>query len=174
MAARPPGRGGGPAAARGVGGGGPPAPATLDGLADWRRDAAASRSDVLRAIADYDLAEAALRLEVAKQYPEVRIGPAYNYDHGVNKLPFNLSLTLPTFDLNQRAIAQAEAARTAAGRTLELTQANALAAVDAAAAARTAARPQAARAAARAQPPPPPTARTTRTQTLAENNPPQK
>jgi outer membrane protein TolC len=106
----------------------------LDGLQAWRQDAALSRSDVLRAIADYDLAENALRLEVAKQYPEVRIGPGYTYDHGVNKLPFNLSLALPTYDLNRRAIAQAEQARSAAGRSLELTQANALAAVDAAAA----------------------------------------
>ena len=107
----------------------------LEELQAWRQDAALSRSDVLRAIADYDLAENALRLEIAKQYPEVRIGPAYNYDHGVNKLPFNLSLALPTYDLNRHAIAQAEAGRAAAGRSLELTQANALAAVDAAAAA---------------------------------------
>lgn len=105
-------------------------PASLDGLADWRRDAAASRSDVLRAIGDYDLAEAALRLEVVRQYPEIRIGPAYTYDHGVNKLPFNLSLALPPLDLNRSAIAQAEAARTAAGRSLERTQADALSAVD--------------------------------------------
>ncbi len=97
---------------------------------EWRRDAALSRSDVLRAMADYDLAEAALRLEVAKQYPEVRLGPGYMYDHGVNKLPFNLSLALPTYDLNQRAIVQAEAARAAAGRSLERVQADALAAVD--------------------------------------------
>jgi len=142
----------GPQAARGVVVTADISPTTLEGLADWRRDAAASRSDVLRAIADYDLAEAALRLEVAKQYPEVRIGPAYNYDHGVNKLPFNVSLALPTYDLNQRAIAQAEAARAAAGRSLELTQANALAAVDTAAAALTAARANAERAAARELP----------------------
>ena len=116
-----------------------PAPA-LDPLPGWRLEAALSRSDVLRAIADYDLAENALRLEVAKQYPEVRIGPGYTYDHGVNKLPFNLSLALPTYDLNRHAIAQAEQARSAAGRSLELTQANALAAVDAAAAALTTAR----------------------------------
>ena len=109
-----------------------PAPALTD-LATWRRDAAVSRRDVLRAVADYDLAEQALRLEVAKQYPQVSLGPGYNYDHGVTKLPFNLSLALPPWDLNHRAIAQAEAARTAAGRSLELAQAKALAAVDTAA-----------------------------------------
>ncbi|WP_372785467.1 TolC family protein [Phenylobacterium sp.] len=101
----------------------------------WRRDAATSRRDVLRAIADYDLAEQALRLEIANQYPSVSLGPAYNYDHGVTKLPFGLSLALPPWDLNRRAIAQAEATRAAAGRSLELAQANALAAVDASTAA---------------------------------------
>jgi outer membrane protein TolC len=110
------------------------APALSD-LATWRRDAATSRRDVLRAVADYDLAEQALRLEIANQYPSVSLGPGYNYDHGVTKLPFSLSLALPPWDLNRRAIAQAEAARAAAGRSLELAQANALAAVDTASAA---------------------------------------
>jgi len=112
----------------------PDAPALTE-LATWRRDAAISRRDVLRAVADYDLAEQALRLEIANQYPAVSLGPAYNYDHGVTKLPFNLSLALPPWDLNRHAIAQAEAARVAAGRSLELAQANALSAVDSAAAA---------------------------------------
>lgn len=109
-----------------------PASPALDGLGEWRRDALLQRSDVLRAMVDYDLAETALRLEVAKQYPEVRLAPGYNYDHGVTKLPFGLSLTLPPADLNRHAIAQAETARMAAGRSVETLQANALAAVDAA------------------------------------------
>jgi CRISPR system Cascade subunit CasA len=112
----------------------------LTDLQTWRRDAALSRRDVLRAIADYDLAENALRLEVAKQYPDVRIGPGYMWDHGVAKVPINLSLTLPPYDLNRSGIAQAEAARAAAGRALETVQANALSAVDTAAAALAAAR----------------------------------
>ena len=32
---------------------------------------------------------------VAKQYPQVHIGPAYTWDHGVHRLQFNLSLELP-------------------------------------------------------------------------------
>nr|QQZ49430.1 hypothetical protein JKL49_20890 [Phenylobacterium glaciei] len=70
---------------------------------------------MLRAVVDYDLAESALRTEVARQYPEVRIGPGYTYDHGVQKIPFNLTLVLPPLDLNRAAIAQAEARRTEAG-----------------------------------------------------------
>jgi CRISPR system Cascade subunit CasA len=112
----------------------------LSDLPVWRRDAALSRRDVLRAIADYDIAENALRLQIASQYPAVSLGPSYNYDHGVHKYPMTVGLTLPPWDLNRHAIAQAEATRAAAGRSLELAQANALAAVDAAAAALSAAR----------------------------------
>jgi CRISPR system Cascade subunit CasA len=106
---------------------------SLLNLQAWRRDAAASRRDVLRAVADYDIAEQALRTEVATQYPALSVGPGYFYDHGVNKLPWDLSLALPPWDLNRRAIAQAEAARADAGKSLEAAQASALAEVDAAA-----------------------------------------
>ena len=109
-------------------------PALTD-LSTWRRDAAISRRDVLRAVADYDIAEQALKLQVAIQYPAVSIGPTYFYDHGVQKYPFDVGLALPPWDLNRNAIRQADATRTAAGRSLELAQANALAAVDTASAA---------------------------------------
>ena len=89
-----------------------------------------TRRDVLKAVVDYDVAESALRLEVAKQYPEIHVGPGYTYDHGVAKLPFNLGLVLPPMDLNRASIAQAEAKRAEAGRSLEAVQASALGAVD--------------------------------------------
>jgi len=114
-------------------------PEGLD-LTQARRDATLTRRDVLRAVVDYDLAESALRLEVAKQYPEIHVGPGYTYDHGVAKLPFNLGLVLPPMDLNRAAIAQAEAKRAEAGRSLEAVQASALGAVDQAWAALAAAR----------------------------------
>lgn len=107
-----------------------------------RAEAAAGRSDVLRAIADYDAAESALRVEVARQYPEVHVGPGYSWDHGLAKLPFNLGLTLPPADLNRAAIAEAQARRAEAGRALEAVQAQVLAAVDQAVVALAAARAQ--------------------------------
>jgi CRISPR system Cascade subunit CasA len=105
-------------------------PPAVDSLPNWRGDAALYRGDVLRAVATYDIAENALRAEVAKQYPQISISPGYNYDHGVTKLPLSVNLALPTWDLNRRAIDQAEAGRAAAGRALEAVQADALAAVD--------------------------------------------
>lgn len=118
----------------------PPPPPEGSDWRDRRDQAALSRKDVLRAVVDYDMAEGALRAEIARQYPEVRIGPGYTYDHGVRKIPFNLSLVLPPADLNRAAIAQAEAKRAEAGRSLEAAQANVLAVVDQAGAALSAAR----------------------------------
>jgi CRISPR system Cascade subunit CasA len=138
-----------PPAVRGIALASPASAPALTDLAAWRRDAALSRRDVLRAIADYDIAENALRLQVAQQYPALSVGPAYNYDHGVSKYPLSVGLALPPWDLNKGQIAQAEKARAAAGRTLELAQANALAAVDTAAAAYVTARDDAARTAER-------------------------
>lgn len=105
-------------------------PTILPDIVAPRLEAATRRPEILRAIADYDLAENALRLEVARQYPEVRLSPGYMYDHGVTKLPFSLALVLPPLDLNRSAIAAAEAARAAAGRALEVRQAQFLAEVD--------------------------------------------
>lgn len=113
---------------------GPPLePASLAELPRWRAQASQERRDVLRALVDYDLAENALRLEVARQYPAVHVSPGAYWDHGVFKAPFNAVLTLPPRDGNRAAIAQTEAARTAAARAVETAQAGVLGAVDGAA-----------------------------------------
>lgn len=106
-----------------------PPPVNL-AISQAARDAAMTRRDVLKAVIGYDLAESALRSEIARQYPEIHVGPGYSYDHGVSKLPFNLALVLPPTDMNRAAIAQAEAKRVEAGRTLEAVQAAALGAVE--------------------------------------------
>lgn len=95
-----------------------------------RDSALLARADVLRAVAAYDLTEAELRGEVAKQWPEIHIGPGYTWERGLVKLPFSLGLVLPTFDLNRGAIAAAEARREEAGIHLEAVIARAQAAID--------------------------------------------
>ena len=104
-----------------------PAPADL---AQWRTTAAGGRRDVLRAIVDYDLTENTVRLEVANQYPALRIQPGYTYERGLVKLPFGLNLQLPPLDLNRAAIAAAEARRAQAGAKLETIQATILGDID--------------------------------------------
>ncbi|MGL4314248.1 MAG: TolC family protein [Sphingomonas sp.] len=100
--------------------------------AETRRVAILSRADVLKALADYQTAEADLRSEVAKQYPAFQISPGYTWERGLVKVPFALGLVLPPFDLNRRNIRAAEAKRVEAGKKLDAVVADAAAAVDAA------------------------------------------
>ncbi|MBW8880737.1 MAG: TolC family protein [Asticcacaulis sp.] len=78
-----------------------------------------NRADILSAVADYDMAENDLRLAIAAQYPEINIQPGYTWERGDVKIPVSLALTLPPLDGNRAAIDAAQAARLAAGKTLE-------------------------------------------------------
>lgn len=86
-----------------------------------RRRALTSRADLLAALADYAAAQAALRLEVAKQFPDIHLGPGYEFDQGENKWALGVSVELPVFNRNQGPIAEATAKRReAAARLLAL------------------------------------------------------
>lgn len=78
-----------------------------------------ARSEILRAVAGYDRAEAELRIAVASQYPEIRVGPGYTWERGLSKLPVSLSFTLPSSDRARAMINAAETRRAEAGRRLE-------------------------------------------------------
>ena len=60
---------------------------------------------------EYELAERTLELEIRKQYPDLQIGPGYGFDDGQDELLLGLSLPIPIFNGNRRAIAEARAAR---------------------------------------------------------------
>lgn len=105
-----------------------------------RRAALTHRADILAALADYAAAEATLRLEIAKQYPDVHVNPGYALDSNVNKFALGLSITLPVLNHNGGAIAEAEAKRKEAAAKFEVVQAKVLAECDRAAAAVQAAR----------------------------------
>jgi outer membrane protein TolC len=83
-----------------------------------------SRADILAALADYAVAEADLRLQVAKQYPDLHLGPGYAWNSGNagdNQWSLGLTLELPVLDQNQGPIAEAEARRKlAAAKFVEL------------------------------------------------------
>jgi outer membrane protein TolC len=101
-------------------------------LADARASALLDRPDILRAIAAYDQSESDLSGEVAKQFPQIHLGPGYTWERGLVKIPFSLGLVLPPLDLNRNAIKAAEAKRSAAGSHLESVVASAQAAIDSA------------------------------------------
>ena len=112
---------------------------TDDELAGARRESLRSRSDVLAALTRYEATQAALQLEVARQYPDFHVGPGYQYDLGENKWSVALSLELPLFNRNAGPIAEAEARRREAAARFTATQAHVIAEIDGAAAAHAAA-----------------------------------
>ncbi|HVN76808.1 MAG TPA: TolC family protein, partial [Thermoanaerobaculaceae bacterium] len=108
--------------------------------AEARRHAVLNRADVLGALAEYAASQAALQLEIARQYPDIHLGPGYEFDQGNDKWFLALSLPLPVVNRNRGPIAEAEAARAAAAARFTAVQAHAVALVDQAAAAYGAAR----------------------------------
>ena len=88
-----------------------------------RTKALTHRSDLLAALAEYKATEAALRLEVAKQYPDINLGPGYELDQTDNKFTLGLSVELPLLNKNRGQIEQAEAKRKTAAAKFEAQQA---------------------------------------------------
>jgi outer membrane protein TolC len=76
-----------------------------------QRHAVLNRLDIRRALAQYAAAEAGLQLEIAKQYPDINIGPGYTYEETHSFFTFGLSTIVPLFNRNQGPIAEAEARR---------------------------------------------------------------
>jgi outer membrane protein TolC len=101
--------------------------------AEARKLALISRADVLASLAEYAGTQAALQLEIAKQYPDIHLGPGYEYDQGDDKWSLGVSLTLPVFNQNRGAIREAEGRRTEAAMKFTALQAKIIAEVDRAA-----------------------------------------
>lgn len=95
-----------------------------------RRTALCSRPDVLGALAEYAATESALQLEIAKQYPDLRLSPGYQYDQGDNKWSLGLTVDLPILNQNQGPIAEATAKRRQAAANFTAVQSKALAELD--------------------------------------------
>jgi outer membrane protein, heavy metal efflux system len=81
---------------------------------DARNIALRGRADILGALADYAAEEADLRLQIARQYPDLHLGPGYAWNNGNagdNQWILGATLELPILDQNQGPIAEAEARR---------------------------------------------------------------
>jgi outer membrane protein TolC len=74
-----------------------------------------ARPEMGRALAEYAGAESEVRLEVARQYPDLDLDPGFIWDQGVHR--WTLALALPNLlgFRNRAAITEAEARRAAAG-----------------------------------------------------------
>jgi outer membrane protein, heavy metal efflux system len=103
--------------------------------AEARRRALTSRTDVLAALSLYEAAQTDLRLEIAKQYPDVELGAGYQLDQTDNKWTLSVSLPLPILNRNKGPIAEADARRSEAAALFVALQANVLGRIDSALAA---------------------------------------
>jgi outer membrane protein TolC len=95
--------------------------------AEIQRDAVLNRMDVRRSLAQYAAAEADLQLEIAKQYPDINIGPGYTFEETHSFFTVGLSSVIPLFNRNQGPIAEAEARRKEAAAAFLQTQAQVIA-----------------------------------------------
>jgi cobalt-zinc-cadmium efflux system outer membrane protein len=86
------------------------APGAFD-LKDIRRKALLGRWDILAALQEYEASQSALQLEIAKQYPDIHLGPGYEWDQSDNRWSLGFSFVLPFFNQNQGPIAEAKARR---------------------------------------------------------------
>jgi outer membrane protein TolC len=89
-----------------------------------------NRSDILSGLADYAASQAALQLEIAKQYPDVHLQPGYQYDQGDSKWSLGITVELPVLNQNQGPIAEAKARRAEAAARFNALQASVLSEID--------------------------------------------
>ena len=97
---------------------------------DMQRNALVDRPDVRAALANYEASQAALQGEVAKQYPDITLGPGFLWDAAQAKWSLGLSLVLPLLNHNQGPIAEARARRQQAAAHFLAVQAQAIGEVD--------------------------------------------
>jgi cobalt-zinc-cadmium efflux system outer membrane protein len=100
--------------------------------AEVRRHALLNRSDILAALSDYAASDSALRLEIAKQYPDIRLGPDYQLDQTDSKWTIGVALELPILSRNRGPIAEAEARRTVSAAAFLSLQSQVIGELDAA------------------------------------------
>jgi outer membrane protein, heavy metal efflux system len=88
----------------------PPQPTVPDAPA-LERIALTNRLDILGALMRYAAAEAALKLEVANQYPDLHLFPGYEWDQGDNRWGLGVGFTLPLPHAYEGPIREAAARR---------------------------------------------------------------
>ncbi|WP_334107215.1 TolC family protein [Methylobacillus sp.] len=91
-----------------------------------------NRLDIRAGLASYAASEARLRLEIARQYPDISLEPAYNYEEGFHIWSLGISSLLSVLHRNQGQIAEAKALRETEAAQFEALQARVIAAMDSA------------------------------------------
>ncbi len=103
----------------------PATPAALP-LAEVQKAGVLHRIDIRRSLLEYAAADAALRVEIANQYPDVNLSPSYAFEEGIHMITFGPALALPLLNRHQGPIAEAEARRAEAEARFKGLQARAI------------------------------------------------
>ncbi len=80
------------------------------------------RADLMAALDRYAASQSALQLAIARQFPDIRIGPGYQWDRGTRKWSLGLAFSLPLLNQHQGNIALARARRREAAARFNLLQ----------------------------------------------------
>ncbi|MFP6633511.1 MAG: TolC family protein [Planctomycetota bacterium] len=91
-----------------------PDPRSMPELPSLSRRGLMRHPEIRTALSEYEAAEATLKLEVARQYPAIRIGPEFEADGGDASVGAGVGIELPLFDRNRGGVAEAEQRREAA------------------------------------------------------------
>jgi outer membrane protein TolC len=88
------------------------------------------RPEIAIALAEYAISESRLRLEVARQFPDLELGPGFVWDQGVNRWALAFAVPALLGSRNRGAIAEADAAREVAALRVAEVQDSVLADLD--------------------------------------------
>ncbi len=91
----------------------PTPPSAVPSWPELERLVVTENAQLFRLRGEHAVAEQAVRLEIARQYPDLVLGTSLGAEAGERQTRYGLSLgwTLPIFDRNEQSIAQARAAR---------------------------------------------------------------
>ena len=95
-----------------------PDPAAMPDLPALNRGKMVLHPRIASALNEYETAEASLKLEIASQYPAIRVGPEFENEKGDASIGLGAGAELPLFDRNRGGIAEAEQFREAARENL--------------------------------------------------------
>jgi len=95
-------------------------------------EALINRVDIRRALARYAASESKLKLEVAKQIPDISLSPSYAYEFGDRVWSLGFATLLNLLQQQPRFIKEAEQLRAIEGAQFEVVQASAIAQTNAA------------------------------------------
>lgn len=88
-----------------------------------QEEALLNRLDLRSALARYQAAESKLRLEIARQYPDLTLGPSYTYDQGDKIWSLGVGSIITLLNKNRGLIAEANALRDVQAAQFNVTQA---------------------------------------------------